>query len=179
MPKWSQEDKLRALALAQASSAGEASKQTGIPRGTILTWMRAVNQSDQSTNQSTLPKTVRDVAKEAVESAKAEVRDYIVDQVRQWSSSMMEMSIEAAKQAMVAVQHKPADDTSTADWARWLHALVGAMDYGVKNHQLLEGKPTGRQEVVNSDGDQSTRESLQTVRDELAELRALRQQRSS
>ena len=148
MAKWTEEDKLRALAIVETSSASEASRQTGIPRGTILGWMQEWKSANGESinNQSTFPKRVREISDEAMAEAKEEVREYLVDKVKEWSNSIMQMSMKAAERAFEVVQHQPPDDISTVDLARWLHALVGAMDYGVKNHQLLEGKATSRAE---------------------------------
>lgn len=173
MAKWTEEDKLRALAIAEASSAGEASKQTGIPRGTILTWMRAVNQSEDNQsikNQSSLPKKVREVAEQAVEEAKAEVKEYMIDRVKQVSDGLLEL-VELAKEeaAELIRSGKDPDDSK----AQWLRSVVGAIAQGIEKHQLLEGKPTQRSEVkqdvsVNDDRYETT---LRDIRESLDELR--------
>lgn len=56
MSKWSQEEKLKALALAEATSIREAADKTGIPEGTIKRW-RAENRTgpNQKPNRTEPP----------------------------------------------------------------------------------------------------------------------------
>lgn len=87
MAKWTDEQKLKALALAEASSAGRAAVKMGIPRGTILTWMRQSNQDkNQSINQSnsinqsienqSTPKPERD---NLTDKQRRFVQEYLID----------------------------------------------------------------------------------------------------
>jgi len=149
--KWTEEDKIKALAIAEASSASEASKQTGIPRGTILTWMRQFNQSTDSINQSDqsgqsihVPKKVEQIAEQAIEEAKESVREYVEDRVKQVSDGLLELVEVAKAEAMRLIQTGQDPDDSKA---QWLKAVIGAIAQGTEKHQLLVGKPTQRQAV--------------------------------
>lgn len=147
MVKWSDEDKLRALAIVEASSAGEASKKTGIPRGTILAWMRnnqstSITQSEQSI---ILPKKVREVAEKAIEQAKEEVKEYVQDQIKVVADKLMSMNQLAIDAIEQTIKEGPKEDESNA---QWLRSLVGVIAQGVEKHQLLDGKPTQRSEVT-------------------------------
>jgi transposase len=145
--KWTEEQKLKALAIADATSAGEASKQTGIPRGTVLRWMSAMksDSSDSNQNESNrLPKKVKRISEEAIEEAKAEVKGYMVDRVRQVSDGLLEL-VELAKAEAATLIRSGQDPTDSK--AQWLRSVVGAIAQGVEKHQLLEGKPTSRQAV--------------------------------
>ncbi len=148
MAKWTEEQKLKALAIAEASSVREAARQTGISKTTISRWL---NESKDGTSHETgqtgrdsVPKKAQKIAEEAVEEAKEEVREYIADRVKQAADQileMVEMSVKIAKQTLY---EGPNEDEPKAGWLR---AVIGAMGQGVEKHQLLMGKPTTRQEV--------------------------------
>lgn len=149
--KWTEEDKLKALAIAEASSASEASKQTGIPRGTILTWMRQANQSAESINRInqsgqsiSVPKKVERIAAQAIEEAKESVREYVEDRVKQVADGLLEL-VDAAKAEALRLIHSGQDPNDSK--AQWLKAVIGAIAQGTEKHQLLVGKPTQRQAV--------------------------------
>lgn len=199
MAKWSEEDKLRALAIAEASSTLEAEIETGIPAATIRSWRKRMNLNQKpvvtksTTRNATLKKIateratatqhgvtskkVQKLTEEAIEQAKEEVKEFIVDEIKDWAMQIKSMSLAAVMKAKEAVEQGPTEDEPMA---AWLRALVGAMDYGVKNHQLLMEKPTERTEVrqdVSTDGVE-TQEALRDIRADLAELRKIRDKRS-
>jgi len=48
MPKWTEEQKTKALTIAEAISISEAAKQTGIPAGTIKRWRSEMNRTEST-----------------------------------------------------------------------------------------------------------------------------------
>jgi len=143
--KWSKEDKLRALAIAEASSIREAGQRTGIPQGSIKRWrmeQRGVEPNDP--NRTEPSKKIEGLALEAVEQAKQDVREYVADRVKQVSDGLLEL-VELAKVEAVNLIQSGQDPSDSK--AQWLRSVVGAIAQGVEKHQLLEGKPTSRQEV--------------------------------
>ncbi|NPV73378.1 MAG: transposase [Pelotomaculum sp.] len=46
--KWTEEQKIKALTIAQAVSITEAARQTGIPAGTIKRWRSEANRTEPS-----------------------------------------------------------------------------------------------------------------------------------
>ena len=145
MAKWSKEDKLRALAIAEASSMSEAEKQTGIPKGTIGRWASQMKQRNGTTETKRDAKRIHDLAEEAIEEAKIEVREFVVNRVKQASEGLIGLVELATKEAsdLIATGHDKDNDTKS----QWLKAVIGAIAQGVEKHQLLDGKPTSRQEV--------------------------------
>lgn len=145
MARWTEEDKLRALAIAEASSIREASKQTGISKTTISRWIsEAKNGVSHETGQHGTLKKADQIAKEAVEEAKEEVREYVADRVKQVADQIMAVNELALREIEQVIRDGPKDDESNA---QWLRSLVGVVSQGIEKHQLLMGKPTARQEV--------------------------------
>lgn len=149
MAKWTEEQKLKALAIAEASSTAEAEEQTGIPAATIRSWRKRMNHvahvaTENATQRNATPKKIQKLTEEVMDEAKAEVKEYIVDRVKQVSDGLLELVELAKDEAVNLIQtgHDPADSK-----AQWLRSVVGAIAQGVEKHQLLEGKPTQRSEV--------------------------------
>ncbi len=146
--KWTEEDKLKALAIAEASSIREASKQTGIPKSTISRWINGTKDgTDGTTGQSgqdRVPKKVEQIAEQAIEEAKESVREYVEDRVKQVADGLLEL-VEAAKAEALRLIHSGQDPNDSK--AQWLKAVIGAIAQGTEKHQLLVGKPTQRQAV--------------------------------
>lgn len=147
--KWTEEEKARAIAIAQASSQVEASRQTGIPAGTIARWMATQKRSERSEESEAneakrLPKKIEAIAEEAIEQAKEDVREYVADRVKEVADGLLKMVETAQKEAMNLIETglDPNDSKS-----QWLKAVIGAIAQGTEKHQLLMGKPTSRQEV--------------------------------
>jgi len=159
MAKWTEEQKVKALAIAEASSAREASKQLGIPLATIGRWMGEVRRSNENGTEhperNGTSKKIQLIAEQAIEEAKVEVREYVVDRVKQVSDGLLELVELAKVEAIHLIQsgHDPTDSK-----AQWLRSVVGAIAQGVEKYQLLTGKATSRQEV---NGEVSTRNEQQ------------------
>ncbi len=153
--RWTEEEKIKTLAIARASSATEASKQTGVPRGTVLTWMR-INQDDQSINQDgqsvnhskKATKKIEVIAQQAVEEAAMQAKETVAKivtdrsvEIAQKIFSLVELAVEESERVLLAGPNE------NEPRAAWLKATIGAMHMGVDKTQLLTGKPTERQEI--------------------------------
>lgn len=141
--KWDDDTKTKALAIAEAVSIAEASRKTGVPQGTIKYWRSSINRKSKSTNQPNQPvKKMKAIAEEAIEEAKAEVRDVVVDQVTRAAEQIIAIVTLSLEEIEKTIKQGPSD---VEPRAAWLRALVGAMGQGVEKHQLLTGQPTSRQ----------------------------------
>lgn len=146
--KWSEEEKLRAVALAQQTSVREAVKATGIPLATIGRWLSERNKASgtEQPERNRTPKKLEALAEQATQAAVAEVKDYIVDRLKALADelyALAENGVRETRQFMASPKAKDRDS------AAWLRAVVGAMHYGILDAQLLSGKPTARPEVTS------------------------------
>jgi DNA-binding transcriptional MerR regulator len=143
MAKWTPEQKQKALAIAEATSAREAAKKTGIPLSTIGRWMGEQKRNGtEHLERNGTSKKVKQIAEEATEEAKAEVREFVADRAKQVANDILGMVQQALAEAEAVIQNGPNDDEPKA---AWLRAVIGAMAQGVEKHQLMTGKPTNRQ----------------------------------
>lgn len=148
MAKWTDEDRTKALTIAQTAGAAEASRATGIPAGTIRSWMyREVHGSRKKENAQAVkePRTskkMRDAAAECMEQAKAQAANIVAQRITAIADRMLgviELSVEKIEDTINKGPMK--DEFRSA----WLRSLIGAMAQGVEKHQLLLGQPTSRQ----------------------------------
>ncbi len=149
MAKWTEADKIKALAIAEASSVREAEKQTGISKTTIQRWLSQANGTNGTgqTGRDNVPKKIETMAKEVMQEAKEQVREVVADRVQQVANGLLDL-VEAARaeaQSLIESGLDP-DDTKS----QWLKAVIGAIAQGTEKHQLFMGKPTTRQ-VVNGE----------------------------
>jgi transposase len=146
MAKWTEEDKTKALAIAEAASAREAARQTGIPLASIGRWMgetkRNGMEQQNGTERNETSKKVKAIAEEAVADAKEEVKEYVAARAKEAADDMLDLVIKAIEEIGKQIDKGPNFDEPKAGWLR---ALVGVMGQGVEKHQLLTGKPTSRQ----------------------------------
>jgi len=142
MGKWSEEIKQKALALAEATSIGAAAKETGIPKTTIWRWIQKRNGNKQTERNET-PKKIKQIAEEATQEAKEEVRRYIADKAKRVADNILSMVSSAVTEAELVIKLGPKNDEPNAGWLR---ALIGAIAQGVEKYQLLTGKPTSHQQ---------------------------------
>lgn len=144
MAKWTAEQKQKALAIAEATSITEAAKVTGIPRGTIGRWMAEMKRNSETETDETkrTPKKIKQIAEQATEEAKAEVREYVADRAKQVADDILGMVQQALAEAEEVIARGPNMDEPKAGWLR---AIIGAIAQGVEKYQLLTGKPTNRQ----------------------------------
>ena len=161
MAKWTEEQRLKALSIAAATSAREASVKMGIPRGTITRWM-SESKGEYDDNIPHGPsRKAKELAEEVIEEAKAEVREVVVDQVRQLSEKLLEVNLRALSAIEEAIDAGRNPDESNAQWVR---ALGSIFAQGVDRQQLLDGKPTQRSEVNVSDADDQREKVINSIR---------------
>lgn len=151
MPKWTEEQKAKALAIAEAISISEASKQTGIPAGTIKRWRSEMNRTEPSEPNRT-PKKLECLQQAAVERAVEEASEYIADRLKGLADSLYRLAEKAVRKVNIAISDpeelpkgKKAEPHDR-DGAAWVRSLVGVMGQAIDKAQLLSGKPTSRLE---------------------------------
>jgi len=142
--EWTAEQKQKALAMAEATSLTEAAKATGIPRGTIGRWMAEMKRNSETETGETkrAPQKIKEIAEQATEEAKAEVREYVVNRAVQVADDILSMVQQAVAEASNVIMNGPNDDEPKAGWLR---AIIGVIAQGVEKYQLMTGKPTNRQ----------------------------------
>lgn len=145
--KWSKEQKFKALAIAEAATIAEASIQTGIPEGTIKRWRSEQRtelngRTEPNPNPNGPSKKIQQIAQQAAEEAKAEVREYVADKAKRVADDILRIVQLALAESEEVIRAGPGNEESKA---AWLRALVGVMAQGVEKHQLLLGRPTNRQ----------------------------------
>lgn len=146
--RWTEEQKIKALTIAEAVSITEAARQTGIPRGTIGRWMVEMKRNDGNETSETKrdPKTIERLAEQAAKEAVAEAKYYIVDRLKSLADELYQLAEDGIRETR---QFLAAPGSKDRDSAAWLRAVVGAMHYGIQDAQLLSGKPTARPEVTS------------------------------
>lgn len=148
MPRWTEEQKQKALALAEATTVREASQQTGIPEGTIKRWRKEQRTERTELNEPNREsKKIRRLAEEAAEEAKTAVREYITDRSKEVAKEILNMVRKAVIEADRIIKEGPKEEEPNAGWLR---AVVGAMAQGVEKYNLMTGQPTSRQEMKNT-----------------------------
>jgi len=163
---WSAEDRIKALVLCESMSLAEVASKTGIPRGTLGRW-RSKRQGETKRNEAKREsKKIRRLAAKAEKAAQAELAGHIVDVGKQVADKLLAVVQHAIQEIDNTIGRGPLPDE---DRSKWVQAQVGVVAQGVKNFQLLSGKPTGINEQ-RVDGD-SARERLASRVDELAERR--------
>lgn len=144
MAKWTIEQKQKALAIAEASTLREAAENTGIPRGTIGRWMAETKQGNETSETKRASQKITQIAQEATEEAKAEVKVYVADKAKQVADDILNMVQRAIIEAGNVIEAGPNFDEPKASWLR---AVIGAIAQGAEKHQLLSGQPTSRQSL--------------------------------
>lgn len=154
MPKWTEEQKAKALAIAEAISISEASKQTGIPAGTIKRWRSEMNRTEPSEPNRT-PKKLEALQEAAIEKAVEEAGEYIVERLKNLADNLYSLAEKAVNKVNIAISDpeelprgKKAE-IHDRDGAAWVRALIGVMSQSIDKAQLLSGKPTVRPEVID------------------------------
>ncbi|MFO7172043.1 MAG: hypothetical protein DIU70_003610 [Bacillota bacterium] len=173
--RWTEEQIAQAIAIAAASGAAEASRQTGIPAGTIRSWLhrRGCNAADRCNGetqgsratQRRTPK-MRQLEEEVRERAVQIAVERVADQITERLGRLADRLYTLAEKAAVKVEAAIADrgervpgldgkpvavrpEPHDRDGAAWVRALVGVMAQAIDKAQLLSGKPTARPEVVD------------------------------
>lgn len=159
--RWSEADREKALAIAQELGAAEASRATGIPAGTIRSWVhrakrrnghKARNTRKAATQRRTpkLRRAQEALAAEAIDRARAEAGEYIAERLK----AVADRLYGAGERALARIEEmldKVDPTRGDRDLAAYLRSLVGAMHYGFQDAQLLTGKPTQRSEVLSGE----------------------------
>lgn len=145
--RWTEEQKIKALTIAETVSITEAARQTGIPAGTIKRWRSEANRTEPSepNEPNRTPKKLEALAKQAAQEAVAEAKDYIVERLKALADELYRLAEDGVRETRTFMA-RPGD--KDRDSAAWLRAVVGAMHYAIQDAQLLSGKPTARPEVV-------------------------------
>lgn len=138
--------KNRAVALAVEHGPAEAARRTGIKSGTIRVWCTRAGVVTATATENTRAAT--EAVKATAEQRRARLADRLLE--------LAEMSTEAAAKLIGEAN---------------LRDLVGALDYGIKNSQLLSGLATSRLET-NREAIHAAIDELAAQRDELAARRA-------
>lgn len=154
-PKWTEEQKQKALAIAEAVSLTEAARVTGIPRGTIGRWRHEAKHKGTETGETKRSKKLEVLRHRVVEQAVAEAGEYIAERLKGLADDLYSLAQKATDKVNIAIsdpeelppgkQGEPHD----RDGAAWVRALVGVMAQAIDKAQLLSGKPTIRPEVSN------------------------------
>ena len=149
MTTWTEEQKQKVLAIAEAAGAAEAERATGIPAGTIRSWIHRLqrngnSQSITATQRNT--KKLGELQQRIMQQAIAEAGEYIVNRLKSLANELYGLAEDGVKETRAYMK---APGTKDRDSAAWLRSVVGAMHYGIQDAQLLSGKPTARPEVTN------------------------------
>lgn len=149
MAAWSEEDKAKALAIANTAGAAEASRATGVPAGTIRSWVhrqvhgpRRKKEDAQAVKKPRANKALRAAADECMDLAKVQAADVVADRIAEVAEGILGAIELSLTKITDTINAGPVDGEYSS---AWLRALVGVMAQGVEKHQLLLGQPTSRQ----------------------------------
>lgn len=142
MARWDDETKLKALTMAEATSIAEASRQTGVPEGTIKRWRSENRTEPNRTEPNPVPKKIEAMAQEATARAVEAASEQIADRTAQVAESILALVEQAVNEIESAMKEGPKEKEFQSAWIR---ALVGVLGQGIEKHQLLTGQPTARQ----------------------------------
>lgn len=182
MPRecWPAAAKVKALAIAEATSLAEASVQVGVPVGTIKRWRhearaaRTTHACGRTEPSSTsvkkrhpnrtelndgLDRPPRALHEPVVQQALVEAADYIASRLRGMVDRLYALAEKAIEKTDIAISDReelPKAMRERAlphdrDGAAWLRSLVGVLAQSLEKAQLLAGKPTERTEVLSGD----------------------------
>ena len=154
--RWTEEQKIKALTIAEAVSITEAARQTGIPQGTIKRWRSEANRTERTepSEPNRIPKKLEVLQQEAIERAVEKAGEYIAERLKGLADQLYNLAEKAARKVDVAISDPEElpkgkrGEPHDRDGAAWVRALVGVMAQSIDKAQLLSGKPTARPEVV-------------------------------
>lgn len=154
--------KVQALTIAKASTIGEASKQTGIPEGTIKRWRLEARRGKESKAENRIkpidekPKppglNLQYLQREAVQKAVDQAGDYLAERLKGMADDLYALAAKAIRKVDLAISDSaelPKDTVLVPrdrGGAAWVRALVGVMAQSIEKGQLLAGRPTARSE---------------------------------
>lgn len=158
---WDEELKQKAIAIAQVSGGAEASRATGIPPGTIRSWVHRLQHGrksekhdpDVATQRRTTEKQ-QAIEDEVKARAIEEAAGYIADQLKKLGDDLYALAAKAMQKIDVAISDpeelpkgkKNRRAKHDRDGAAWVRSLVGVLAQSIEKAQLLSGKATSRQE---------------------------------
>lgn len=157
MAKYNDELKQRAIAIAQTAGPAEASKATGIPAGTIRSWLHRLQRNDKTLQHSATQrpgKKMRQLQEEAVERAVQQAGEYIAERLKGLADNLYSLAEKSIGKIDVAISDPDElpkgkqGEAHDRDGAAWLRSLVGVLSQSIDKAQLLSGKPTTRPEVT-------------------------------
>jgi transposase-like protein len=149
-------EKEKALAIAQELGPAEAARATGIPAGTIRSWLCRLQRNDgtqrNSAAQRNTPK-LREAQQRVMEKAVADAGEYITERLKGLADRLYGLAEKAVGKIDTAIAD-PAEapkgkrpEDHNRDGAAWVRSLVGVLAQAIDKAQLLSGKPTARPEV--------------------------------
>lgn len=149
MAAWSEEDKAKALAIASTAGPAEASRATGVPAGTIRSWVhrerhgpRRKKEDARAVGKPRTNKKLKAAADECMDIAKVQAADVVADRIAEVAEGILSAIELSLIKITDTINVGPVDGEYNS---AWLRALVGVMAQGVEKHQLLLGRPTNRQ----------------------------------
>ena len=143
---WAPDVRERALAIYLELGNAEASRQTGVPKGTIAAW------AHRKGVQTHAPETLA----RAVETSEAR----------------REMNLAELAEDLVVIARERAKRLRQSITANSEREIAQVMAIAIDKAQLLTGKPTARTEILEPE---ETRRQVGELRDELAERRKRRE----
>ena len=165
MPAWTEAEKQKAITIAQAAGAAEASRATAIPSGTIRSWVHRLQHEPKSqkhdpsvATQQRITPQLQKLQDQVFERAVEEASEYITERLKGLADKLYSLAEKSVLKVDVAISD-PEDKLPPGvkrrrlphdrDGAAWLRSLVGVLAQSIDKAQLLSGKPTARPEVVN------------------------------
>lgn len=150
---WTEEEKTKALAIAETLGSSEAAKATGIPVGTIRSWRHRLGLCNGNGNDAQRPPATqrstqkfKELREEVMDKAIEDAGAYVRDRFKELADKLYGLAEDGVVEARNYLK-KPG--TKDRDSAAWLRAVVGAMHYGIQDGQLLSERPTARSEVTD------------------------------
>lgn len=139
MKSYTRIEKEEALLLAEVVGPTKAGKQLGIPAPTICGWKRKDKETDKQIEaQETLSKKRQENGERVLMR--------LAQNIEQKQAKLADDLFGTAQLAQQKLDESLNSSTQTNEDATWMRAVVGALDYAIKNAQLLSGEATNRKE---------------------------------
>jgi len=142
--RYTEEDRVKALALRQTMSVREAANALGIPFGTVASW--CAKQSEQTNKQTANKrpsKKLKAVSEQVVTRAVEKASNALADEAKAVASRLLALSSQAIEVAAQLMEEGPKEKEPRG---LFLRSVVGVLAQSVEKHQLLTGKPTAHQQ---------------------------------
>ena len=140
MPRhYTRAEKEEALLLAEVIGPTKAGEQLGIPNPTICGWKRKEKEIDSKI-----------AARETLAQKRQENGERILmrlaQNIEQKQAKLADDLFGTAQLAQQKLNEILNSPTQQSEDATWMRAVVGALEYAIKNAQLLSGEATNRKE---------------------------------